>query len=124
MTLHPDDPGRHRRIDDNGTERRGQREVPGDRPQSPATSPPDRNEPAETAWTTEPPWVLPSIVLGLVALTGSLLLFVLAAIAGLALWALTAPRGDPPGQGRDPFGGRFGGGRHRALTVARPLTGP
>lgn len=64
----------------------------------------------ETTGSAEPAWVLPSIVLGFVALSGSVLLFAALTIIGAILWLLNTP---PVGQDRETFGqpwpGPFGG---------------
>ena len=91
MTLQPDDPGRRRPVSEAGVDE------------------PFRSE----EMTTEPPWVLPSIVLGVVALSGSVLLWVLVGLTGLILWIYTHPpeeseqKGDGYGY---PTGGPFGTG--------------
>jgi hypothetical protein len=64
----------------------------------------------ESIWSAEPVWVMPSIVLGFVALTGSVLLFAVLTIIGIILWLLNTP---PIEQNREIFGqpwpGPFGG---------------
>jgi hypothetical protein len=49
-----------------------------------------RDEDTEPLETIEP-WVLPLIVLGLIGLSGSLLLLVPAVVVALALWGFTTP---------------------------------
>jgi hypothetical protein len=63
-----------------------------------------------TAGATEPLWVLVSIVLGLIALSGSILALVLAVVAGICVWMARMPPVEGSQQNRYPFGG--------------PITGP
>ena len=105
MTLQPDDPRRP-----------GQHDGAGDSDPRPLRhpQPSDPDDLLCPGGTTEPWWVLPAIALGLLALTGSLLLWVLVGVAGLFLWVVSVPPAEPPEGGRDPFGhplgGPFGGG--------------
>jgi hypothetical protein len=123
MTLQPDDPGRPERISEDAldvpegaeTGHRSDGTVPTAR--NPETGADDELDldgltgPDEKA---EPTWVLPVIVLALVALSGTVLLFVMVGLAALALLALGTPPTQPPEQRGDPFrypmGGPFGGG--------------
>jgi len=59
-------------------------------------------------WTEEPLWVLASIVLGLVALTGSIVALVLTAIAGLFVFLAHVSGGEAE-PGRNRFGGPING---------------
>lgn len=73
-----------------------------------AGKPPLRPEPTMPGDTTEPMWVLASIVFGLLALTGSILLISLVGTAAVLVWLIRAgdDGGDVSGQTpRYPFGG-------------------
>ena len=100
MMLQPDEsrPGRNADHDRGDLERRAG---------APADAPPELQGSTGSA---EPVWVLPSIVLGFVALTGSAWLFAALTIIGVILWLLNTP---PIEQDRKPFGrpppGPFGG---------------
>ncbi len=102
MALQPDDPGPRRSADQ---ERTNQERLAG----APAQAAADRDL-HESMGPAEPVWVLPSIVLGLAALSGSVLLFATLVIAGIALWLLNTP---PTEHDRETFGrpwpGPFGG---------------
>jgi hypothetical protein len=97
MPPYPDDPGRHGPADGRG---------PGG--PHPASSPHGLGRPGET---TEPVWVLVSIVLGLIALTGLTLLFVLAGFVAVLVWAFNAQAGDGRAQGYRGVGRPPGGPR-------------
>jgi hypothetical protein len=91
MTRQPDEPGQHRNAD-------------GDRAAE-AQAEADR-ELHESGGSAEPVWVVPSIVLGLVALSGSVLLFAAVVVIGATLWLLNTP---PLEQGQDTFGQQWPG---------------
>jgi hypothetical protein len=113
MTLQPDDQGRRRRFGADGVGDGTEESAVERRDGATPVGTPVERHPEVLEETSEPVWVLPTIVLALVALSGSLLLFMLVGIAGLALWALHTPPAGPPEQhaGRFgfPMGGPFGG---------------
>jgi hypothetical protein len=95
MTPYPDDPGRRSPAGGRG---RGGRH--------PAPSLEGLGRPGET---TEPMWVLVSIVLGLVALTGLMLLFLLAGFVTVLVWVFNAQAGDRRARGARDVGRPPGG---------------
>lgn len=101
MMPQPDDP-RPRRSADHDRDDRG-------RYAGTADTTADR-DPHESIGSAEPVWVLPSIVLGFVALTGSVMLFAALTIIGITLLLMNTP---PPAHDRETFGrswpGPFGG---------------
>ncbi|OLT05646.1 hypothetical protein BJF90_01065 [Pseudonocardia sp. CNS-004] len=101
MTPQPDDPRPRRRADrdrDDHERLAGAADVTAD------------GDLHESIGYAEPVWVLPSIVLGFVALTGSVMLFVAITIVGITLLLMNTP---PTEHDRDTFGrawpGPFGG---------------
>jgi hypothetical protein len=86
MIVHPDDP---REGDEAAQE-------------SAAASAAPAGRSAEVA--EERVWVVPSIVLALVALSGSVLLFAVVLVVGVVLWMLSTPPLAPSGGGGDSSG--------------------
>lgn len=102
MMLQPDDPRPRRSADHNRDDQERLAEAAAD-----ATADRDLDESTGSA---EPVWVLPSIVLGFVALTGSVMLFAALTIIGITLLLMSTP---PTEHDRETFGqpwpGPFGG---------------
>jgi hypothetical protein len=105
MGQQPDDTERSRKIDDG---RDGEGSSSDRRPQAPAPFEEPRRDDArfgDSATTTEPLWVLVSIVLALIALSGSILAFCLTVVVGLLVWLAHTPPEEGSQQRRNPFGG-------------------
>lgn len=64
---------------------------------------------AESDMSVEPPWVLVSIVVGLIALAGSVLVIVVVCIAALVVWLARSPHPEGGQHGMGPFDGPTGG---------------
>lgn len=92
MTPQPDDPRPRRNADQDRDDQ--------DRLAGAADAAADRDL-YESTGSAEPVWVLPSIVLGFVALTGSVMLFAVLTIIGIALLLMNTP---PTEHDRETFG--------------------
>jgi hypothetical protein len=98
MMLQPEDPRPGRSADHERNDH--------ERPTGAAADATDDGDLHASIGSAEPAWVLPSIVLGFVALTGSGVLFAVLAVIGITFWLLNTPLSE---QDRKGFGQRWPG---------------